>query len=689
MNLDQISIKNFILALFKRDDGERILLGSGAYEFDAELQHFAANIIANDVVEKQGTDGQLLAGQVRRCAPQSFDGYVGDATTTREDTENYRRAFIRFFQPRHFYTVIYILPDGTAIQRKNGYLTDAPAVPEQYQKSPRYHVALAFEDLNYYSYAEDAQGEETYAQTVDLQPESELTGGLVWDAIGTVWAPESKRLTGINGDTFQQSYDGKNLCDYTNAMYPYSGYGITAVLNGDGSITVDGLPTKSYIVIVQKDITDILEDGATYTISCDNYGADLYLDIVGQRSGGGSTYPANTRSGAASFTVNKADIESYEFRIETYTMGSWGESSKTITRKFQLEKGATASAFEPFVGGQPSPNPDYPQPIQMVVGAQTITIDDTDYPLDLGDIELCGLGDDGAGGLLYKDRIYRDGTDWKVHKATGSYTFDGTEAWAWDDGRIPRIYLTSAGLGALNIHARIPSSSAVLPVGLINEFTPKAFIDFYTNSQGNGFAMSTTGKNFQLGDNGWTSRDDAIAAIVGTKWLYALATGYETDTVITDTNLITQLEAISEALGSGSTPTITPAQGNLPAILITESTIVSGGAVWDAETGHATTTFTVNGLYAVNPIWTVPGPAESPLIENTTNGTSLSYLGQIPAGQSLIIDCGNQTATLAGANVKNNVRGTWQAFEPGQITIRYTGANITGPSNLKWNEVVG
>lgn len=306
MNLDQISIKNFILALFKRDDGERILLGSGAYEFDAELQHFAANIIANDVIEKQGTDGQLLAGQVRRCAPQSFDGFVGDATTTREDTENYRRAFIRFFQPRHFYTVIYILPDGTAIQRKNGYLTDAPAVPEQYQKSPRYHVALAFENLNYYSYAEDAQGEETYAQTVSLQPESELTGGLVWDGVGIEWTAET-----------------------------------------------------------------------------------------------------------------------------------------------------------------------------------------------------------------------------------------------------------------------------------------------------------------------------------------------------------------------------------------------AGGAVWDAETGHATTTFNVNGLYAVNPIWTVPGPAESPLIENTTNGTSLSYLGQIPAGQSLIIDCGNQTATLAGANVKNNVRGTWQTFEPGQITIRYSGANITGPSNLKWNEVVG
>lgn len=440
MNLNQISIKNFILALFKRDDGERILLGSGAYEFDADLQHFAANIIANDVIEKQGTDGQLLAGQVRRSAPQSFDGFVGDATTTREDTENYRRAFIRFFQPRHFYTVIYILPDGSAIQRKNGYLTDAPAVPEQYQRMPRYHVALAFEDLNYYSYAEDAQGEETYAQTVSLQPESELTGGLVWDGVGIEWTAETA--------------GGRNLYNYKAAGF-LNGY-----LNSSGTI-VSSTTRITYIPC---------EPNTTYTIRKTNAGTNQRFCVFD-------------------------------------------------------------TATKPAVG------------VQCISSVGT-----------------------------------RSGLD-----TASNYTITTGAAAAW-----------------LCVFFKVPFA------------TP--------------------------------SEDDIIKTI--------------------------QIEKGSTAHAY-------------------EAYIPAGGAVWDAETGHATTTFTVNGLYAVNPIWTVLGPAESPLIENTTNGTSLSYLGQIPAGQSLIIDCSNQTATLAGANVKNNVRGTWQTFEPGQITIRYSGANITGPSNLKWNEVVG
>ena len=259
MNLNQISIKNFILALFKRDDGERILLGSGAYEFDADLQHFAANIIANDVIEKQGTDGQLLAGQVRRSAPQSFDGYVGDATTTREDTENYRRAFIRFFQPRHFYTVIYILPDGSAIQRKNGYLTDAPAVPEQYQKSPRYHVALAFEDLNYYSYAEDAQGDETYAQTVNLQPESELTGGLQTGTPSpsspqTIKVVKGEQVVVIDGKDYALSLGSIVLCKISTAQdYIYK----------------DGANWKLHKATA-SDTRDVQINGISYTSSATN-----------------------------------------------------------------------------------------------------------------------------------------------------------------------------------------------------------------------------------------------------------------------------------------------------------------------------------------------------------------------------------------------------------------------------------
>lgn len=45
-----------------------------------------------------------------------------------------------------------------------------------------------------------------------------------------------------------------------------------------------------------------------------------------------------------------------------------------ILSNIQLEQGSTATEYEPFVGGSPSPSPDYPQPIEVVTGDNTINI---------------------------------------------------------------------------------------------------------------------------------------------------------------------------------------------------------------------------------------------------------------------------------------------------------------------------
>lgn len=182
-----ITSKAWILALFIRDDGERFVLGKGAFEFKESQQHFVANNFVNDVVDIQGNDGQLLAGQVRRASAQPFNGYVGDFGVTKEQTEIYRRQFFSFFQKNHFYTVVYVFENGDAIKRQRGYITDAPEVQEIDQKSPEYHVALNFEDVNYYPYAEDAEGEEIMADSVDVDVSGAGTGGLIWDSIGVVW----------------------------------------------------------------------------------------------------------------------------------------------------------------------------------------------------------------------------------------------------------------------------------------------------------------------------------------------------------------------------------------------------------------------------------------------------------------------------------------------------------------------
>lgn len=188
MNLDQIKTQCFILSLFIRDDGQRFLLGSGMYQFDKKQLHFTANSYANDVVEVQGDDGVFLAGQVRRAESQSFDGYIGDATVSKNNIETARRSFLSFFRKNHYYTVVYIFSNGSAIQRKQGFITEAPEVKEIWQFFPSYHIALNFEDVNYYSYAEDASGAEIYSKSAVIPIASGASeGGLIWDEYGVVW----------------------------------------------------------------------------------------------------------------------------------------------------------------------------------------------------------------------------------------------------------------------------------------------------------------------------------------------------------------------------------------------------------------------------------------------------------------------------------------------------------------------
>ena len=191
MNLDQITPQGFILALFIRDDGERFLLGSGAYQFKQDQLHFIANTYQNDIVEVQGNDGLLLAGQVRRAVAQAFDGYIGDSTVARTDIEQYRQDFLAFFRKNFFYTVVYIFNDGSAIQRRQGFIVDAPEVKELYQLFPEYHIALNFEDINYYSYEEDENGDEAYTKSAEIALTLGVqNGGLIWDATGVEWDNE-------------------------------------------------------------------------------------------------------------------------------------------------------------------------------------------------------------------------------------------------------------------------------------------------------------------------------------------------------------------------------------------------------------------------------------------------------------------------------------------------------------------
>lgn len=184
MNLEA---KCYIVALFIRDDGERLRLGDGVYEFVEKQLHFAADKISNTTVDVQGGNGVLLAGQVRRANTQTFKGYVGDSGMSKTEIQTARREFINFFKEQHYFEVVYVMPDGSAVKRQRGFLVNAPEVKDLWQIFPQYSVGLSFEDVNYYRYNEDEEGNELYGKEALLPLYNAPTGGYEWDDVGLMF----------------------------------------------------------------------------------------------------------------------------------------------------------------------------------------------------------------------------------------------------------------------------------------------------------------------------------------------------------------------------------------------------------------------------------------------------------------------------------------------------------------------
>lgn len=658
--LATITPHGWILALFIRDDGERLLLGDGYYEFKEEQRHFVANTYINDVVELQGTDGQLIAGQVRRSQAQPFDGYICDPTIDQATTEQKRRDFFLFFRKNHEYKVVYIFPNGDAIQRTGGYIVDAPEIREIIQRSPEYHVALAFEDVNYYTYAEAPDGSEKYTYEADLAPVFATDGGLLWDGKGMVSDSLSLTLNGINGDTFQQNYAGKNLLPPDNGM---TAGGITTSWNSDGTVDITGTATGAWPQITRLPyaLGATIPSGTQLTLSMTEplpTGTRLWFR---EYSVGENTYknhPIPNNGTSITFSIS-ADIDRVGFVLGTTA----GATLDIRGLGIMLEVGSTATDFEPFVGGIASPNPNYPQTIQTVAGSQTIAINGTNYPLDLGTIELCKLG-------TYQDRIYKDGSDWKIRKETGKVALSSI---TW------QTYAYSLKRTDINPIANMlyTQNNQQVGVGLTEGFKIRQGAGLSGTAFLGYFAIDTNRIAFNVGTGG----NDPTGNLY-----YALAT--PTETTITDQTLIAQLEAIRTALAGGGKITITPTGNNLAVKLDTTPT-GTGGLIWEASSSGTPITVNIQGVDKAYPILEITGPAVDPVLTNITTGEEFFWTGTVPSGQTLRVDMRSMTATLNGANVFEFVSGSWVGFEPGPNTVRYTAASATYPAKIYYNEVVG
>ena len=184
----------------------------------------------------------------------------------------------------------------------------------------------------------------------------------------------------------------------------------------------------------------------------------------------------------------------------------------------------------------PAPSPERPSAVEVVTGENTITIANSDnsqsqtYTISLGSQEYCKIGNN-------EDYIYRQNGNWYKKGYIGKLVLNGTQTFTY----------TSVTQGSLFRYTDLQDSI------YNNYYTPLSthYIGIpatdYQNRQNNQFyinAYAPTSRYLDVIDNRFTNATDFM------NWLYSnnvtiyyiLATA--TDTQITDTVLVNQLEDI-------------------------------------------------------------------------------------------------------------------------------------------------
>ena len=206
------------------------------------------------------------------------------------------------------------------------------------------------------------------------------TGGIVSTQDGLAISPEQSSTGAIDGTLLeltakskpatQQTTTGKNLYFVANG----SSNGITYT-NTDKGVSIYGTSTNEWS-FVSRDITgDGLAQftGKTLTLSCDASSSQDFYTNVKEYSGTTklSEYVVGSVYGTMepkTFTIGNA-ITRLRMEIGVRNSGS----VLNMLAPIQLELGSTATAYEPYTGGAPSPSPDYPQEIVTVRGRNLVS----------------------------------------------------------------------------------------------------------------------------------------------------------------------------------------------------------------------------------------------------------------------------------------------------------------------------
>lgn len=367
---------------------------------------------------------------------------------------------------------------------------------------------------------------------------------------------EARMEMKLNGNTSQNTTTGKNLLNgkYINT---FTQNGITLKHNNDNSFDITGTATSntSLFPVYNIDQSNLVVGNTYYFYMSEKYdGTNLNVSLV-------------TNTPKLSYWIaNKAYTieENQKFNNITLYIPS-GVTMNYHNVKFMIVQGSTATSYEPYTGGIASPNPDYPQDIKVVTGDNQVKISNSDntqsqsYPISLGSLELCKIGD-------YQDYLYKKDGKWYVHKETMKEIFDTVVALnkPWDTSyqtishsfkSFDNILKGTNPFYSNNFECTREDTRDLDSEQLYNYSSNNEIYLFLSYSRLNGVNYQSSDKEKLDAINNWLKQNPTYVYYVSNA---------PTDKEITDTTLISQLNELSQALSKKGTTIISQSNDDLP-----------------------------------------------------------------------------------------------------------------------------
>ena len=162
---------------------------------------------------------------------------------------------------------------------------------------------------------------------------------------GTDEKPYQPYFKGLKNAYFEKVVStGRSLIDFSTAKKSTGGLTVTADNN---TLTISGTPTYNNVVLYREDITDLLEDGGSYSLCQSEIQKRAYHQLVRTNIRTGEKRYANSATtGYFTFVVDKS---TYTYTIEIVT--STVENSGTFDNfecSFMFYKGTTILPYEPY-----------------------------------------------------------------------------------------------------------------------------------------------------------------------------------------------------------------------------------------------------------------------------------------------------------------------------------------------------